>query len=325
MSSSVYNKKNAIEVPYKPCDVYRLLDHLYNQDHGQSPLLGDGLNPKHDLVNIQSHVTFGHKASGVQQVVKTEDGKYNVLLNNLSLAGMYGALPDTYGEDIADRRNQDMRDFLDIFHHRLMGLLYRFYRKNRVFLGSTDVKNNILGKILHSLTGMSLFQKPFQFQETGIFPLFNLFWKNNPSIMGVQELIRGYFHIKTRVVPFLGGWIYPDKEALSYLNKSHQALNKSLFIGRKTWDDTYGFMIGIGPMDFEKYMTFIPPMQQNFPILRQLLFYYVDNSYHVKLQLHLKADTVPAMCLGKRSYLNFTTWLSNTSTHIKDTQVMATI
>ena len=54
------NKKKTIEVPYKPCDVYRLLDHLYTADQNQSPLLGDSLNPKHDLVNILSHVTFGH-------------------------------------------------------------------------------------------------------------------------------------------------------------------------------------------------------------------------------------------------------------------------
>lgn len=312
-----------VEVPYKSCDVYRLLDHLYTQDRGESPLLGDGLNPKHDLVNIQSHITFGHKASGVQHVTQTADGKYSILLNNLSLAGMYGALPDTYGEEIADRKNQDMRDFLDIFHHRLMGLLYRFYRKNRIFLGSTNVKNNIVGKILHNLTGLSLFKKPFQFQETGIFPLFNLFWRNGASVSGVQDLISAYFHIKTKVIPFLGGWIYPDKSALSYLNKSYQALNQSLFIGRKTWDDTYGFTICIGPMDFEKYVTFIPSVQQNFPILRQLLLYYIGNSYHARLQLHLRSDTVPALCLGKRSYLNFTTWISPTSTHIKDTRVTA--
>jgi type VI secretion system protein ImpH len=321
----VFRKNKAIEVPYKPCDVYRLLDHLYTQDCGQAPLLGDGLNPKHDLVNIQSHITFGHKASGVQQVVQTEDGKYNILLNNLSLAGMYGALPDAYGEAIADRRNQDMRDFLDIFHHRLMGLLYRFYRKNRIFLGSTDVKNNIVGKILHNLSGMSLFKKNFQFQETGIFPLFNLFWRNNSSISGVRELISGYFHVKTKVIPFLGGWIYPDKSALSYLHKSYHALGKSLFIGHKTWDDTYGFTICIGPLDFEKYLTFIPPIQQNFPVLRQLLSYYTDNSYRIRLALHLKSDTVPALTLGKQSYLNFTTWLSPASTHVKDTRVMATV
>ncbi|MEK7654641.1 MAG: type VI secretion system baseplate subunit TssG [Pseudomonadota bacterium] len=321
----MHNKKNVTQVPYKPCDVYRLLDHLYTQDDGQSPLLGDALNPKHDLVNIQSHITFGHKASGVQQVVQTADGKYNVLLNNLSLAGMYGALPDTYGEEIADRKNQDMRDFLDIFHHRLMGLLYRFYRKNRIFLGSKNVKNNIIGKILHNLTGLSLFQKQFQFQETGIFPLFNLFWKNGSSISGVKELIRGYFHVKTKVVPFLGGWIYPDKKVLSYLNKSYQALGKSLFIGRKTWDDTYGFTICIGPLDFKQYVSFIPPMQQNFPTLKQLLFYYIDNSYHVRLQLYLKSDTVPALHLGKCSYLNFTTWLSPASLHVKDTHVTAVV
>lgn len=321
----MHNKKNVTEVPYKSCDVYRLLDHLYTQDDGQSPLLGDGLNPEHDLVNIQSHITFGHKASGVQQVVQMADGKYNILLNNLSLAGMYGALPDTYGEEIADRKNQDMRDFLDIFHHRLMGLLYRFYRKNRIFLGSKNVKNNIIGKILHNLTGLSLFQKQFQFQETGVFPLFNLFWKNGTSIAGVQELIRGYFHVKTKVVPFLGGWIYPDKDVLSYLSKSYQALGKSLFIGRKTWDDTYGFTVCVGPMDFETYVSFIPPTQQNFPILKQLVFYYIDNSYHVRLQLHLKSDTVSALRLGKRSYLNFATWLSPASTHIRDTRVTATV
>lgn len=319
------SKKKITKVAYKPCDVYRLLDHLYTQDQGKSPLLGDGLNPKYDLVHVQSHITFGHKASGVQNVEQTADGTYNVLLNNLSLAGMYGALPDTYGEEIADRRNQDMRDFLDIFHHRLMGLLYRFYRKNRIFLGSTNVRNNIVGKILHNLTGLSLFQKQFQFQETGVFPLFNLFWRNNASINGVQELVRGYFHVKTKVIPFLGGWIYPDKPVLSYLNKSYQALGKSLFIGRKTWDDTYGFTICIGPMDFKQYVTFIPPVQQNFPTLRQLLFYYIDNSYHIRLALHLKSDAVPALCLGKRSYLNFTTWMSPTSTHIKDMCVIATV
>lgn len=319
------NKKRLKEVPYKPCDVYRLLDHLYAQDQTQTPLLGDTLNPKHDLVNIQSHITFGHKASGVQHVVQEEDGKYTVLLNSLSLAGMYGGLPDAYGEEIADRHNQDMRDFLDIFHHRLMGLLYRFYRKNRIFLGSTNVKNTIVGKILHNLTGLSLFQKQFQFEETGILPLFNLFWRNAASISGVQELIRVYFQVKTKVTPFLGGWIYPDKKDLSFLNTSYHTLNHSLFLGRKMWDDTHGFTICIGPMTFEEYVTFIPPMQDKFPVLKQLLFYYADPSYHVHLRLHLKSETVPGLCLGKQSFLNFTTWLSPSTPYIKDTYVSASV
>ncbi len=329
----VVNISLPAKITYKSCDVYRLLDHLYARycrenkcKGGLEQRFGDNINPKKDLVHIQSHVTFGHKASSVQDIEESEDGSYTILLNHLSLAGVYGPLPDVYGEFIADKQNRDMRDFLDIFHHRLMALLYRLYRKNRVYLGSIDPRDNIIGRILHHLTGLSLFDgldasTPFHFRETGVYPLFSLFWKNGPSISGVKELVAGYFQVQTKVFPFLGGWVYLDRSEYNHLNQKYNVLNKDLVIGHKVWDDTYGFRVSIGPLDFETYLKFIPPMHQNFSVLKELLFYYVGSQYYVPLVLHLKSTKVPTLSLGQKSFLNFTTWISKENNQVKDTRV----
>lgn len=319
------SKVKSEKIVYKTCDIYRLLDHLYAHHQTNHPVLGDNTNPNKDLVAIHSHVTFGHKASGVQNITKTPDGQFDILINHLNLAGMYGPLPDVYGEEIAQHNNKDMRDFLDIFHHRLMALMYRFYRKNRIFLGSKNVHENIVGKILNHLTGLSLFHKEFKFHKAGIYPFFNLFWRNNPSLSGIRQLIGGYFKIHTKTTPFMGGWVYPLSDELSYLGGPYNKLSQTLFLGRKSWDNTYGFILHFGPLDFKTYLTFVPPIHENFPVLKDLLRYYAGNHYHIKLALHLKSSEVPGLKLGKKSFLNYTTWLTPTTIHIKDTVVSVQI
>ena len=109
---------------------------LLEQIRPQAAPLGEGARPNREAVRFTSRVRFDFPSTDIDDIRASESDRPNEMVVNLmGLAGCLGPLPAPYTEWILDRvREKDtaFRDFLDIFNHRLVSLLYRVRKVHRI-------------------------------------------------------------------------------------------------------------------------------------------------------------------------------------------------
>ena len=83
-------------------------------------------------------LSFAFPATDVERVERVGDGDgtrppYRVTVNFLGLYGESSPLPAFLTEELMadDPEDSPRRDFLDLFHHRLVSLFYRCWQKYR--------------------------------------------------------------------------------------------------------------------------------------------------------------------------------------------------
>ena len=124
-----------------------MLENLHREHRGRSSDhqfdghgVGRDVHPAHEVVRFRSLVSLGFPTAAIS-VVKSpspeslfdpEPAPTEMIVSFLGLIGPIGALPRHYTETMLERiREKDfsLRDFLDLFNHRLISLFYRAWEK----------------------------------------------------------------------------------------------------------------------------------------------------------------------------------------------------
>lgn len=122
--------------------------------------LGTDSLPKHEKIQLTVSQRLGYEANELTNVTPNGPNKKFVLQTNLiGLTGEQGVLPNHYSEWVIQRvRDNDtaMRDFFDIFNHRLLSLYYRCWQSYQLsaqlrLMSSTQ--SSPIQTVLSSLTG----------------------------------------------------------------------------------------------------------------------------------------------------------------------------
>jgi len=104
-------------------------------------------------------VGFDFSATAIQEILRDEDHPEPPVMvtNFFGLAGANSPLPTPLTELVLERlREKDagMRDFLDIFNHRLISILYRIRKLHRVGLSSTAPEDAPTARHLYAILGL---------------------------------------------------------------------------------------------------------------------------------------------------------------------------
>ena len=104
--------------------------------------VAEGVDPQKEAVHFHSRVGLEFPATAVDSIEPPEGpgGPADMIVNFFGLAGIQGPLPDWVTELVIDRgryRDSALRDFLDLFNHRLISMLYRARKKYRPALDHT--------------------------------------------------------------------------------------------------------------------------------------------------------------------------------------------
>src|SRR4051812_47471706 len=88
--------------------------------------------PGSEILHFGVVPSLSFPASEIFSLENRENSPPLMRVNFLGLVGPLGILPIYYTELVANRvqaRDNTLRDFLDIFHHRLISLFYRAWQK----------------------------------------------------------------------------------------------------------------------------------------------------------------------------------------------------
>jgi len=230
----------------------RLLEFIHTSygDHLASP--GEGPDPTKEVVHFRSTVKLDFPASDIatvqrkNNIPKREQPKAptEMSVNFLGLAGCLGALDIPSTELVLQRESQRdtaLKDFLDIFNHRLVSLLYRIRKHHRVGLGAATPGMDQVARYLYSLIGMDTprLKGRMHVRDRALLYYAGILAQQPRSMAGLERILADYFQVEVKTRQFVGEWCELEENQWTTIGESgtNQRLGRdTVIVGPHVWD-----------------------------------------------------------------------------------------
>lgn len=246
----------------------------------------------------------------------------------LGLTGPAGVLPQHYTQLLIERiRNKDysLRDFFDVFHHRLISLFYRAWRKYRHYIdyersaASGQIGQDLFTFCLFSLIGYGIeHHRGRQVVDDEAFLYYGGHFAHYPrNADSLERLLADYLDVPAQVLQFVGQWLYLEAEDQSSMGTAgstapaNNQLGVNVVVGRRVWGVESKFRVRLGPLNYRDFLDYTPRgkrLQQAAQMIRS----YAGPELDFDVQPVLRSDEVPRCHLGGsqgESYLGWNAWL----------------
>jgi type VI secretion system protein ImpH len=302
-------------------EAVRVLERVFPHRHA----VGRDANPAQEVVRFRSRLSLAFPPSAIHELTEVEGGDRPVEMTVafMGLTGPLGVLPRHYTELLLERtrrKDNTLRDFLDLFNHRVISLFYRAWEKYRFPIGyeravaqqrdDDDFSLNIFDLIGMGTKGM---RGRLDVGDEALLFYAGLLGQRPHSASALRGILRDFFEIPVEVRQFIGQWLHLSKENRTSLGgEANNSLGVNTIAGNRVWDQQARFRLCLGPLTFREFSRFLPA-SPTFRLLVQFARYIAGQEYDFDVQLILKADEVPKSQLGatgeRAPRLGWTTWL----------------
>jgi type VI secretion system protein ImpH len=243
-------------------------------------------------------------ASEIQALtLPSEASAGRLTVNFLGLVGPQGVLPHLYTEHAASRsraKDHAFRDFLDIFHRRVLGLFYRAWKKYRFTVAHETHHEDRLYDHLLDLAGFggAALRGRLPLRDGSLAFYAGLLAMRVRPADGLARLVGDYFDVPTSVEQFVGEWRGVGARGQCALGADDDSgrLGQAV-LGDAAWDPRSRVRLRLGPLTREQFDAFLPRGAAH-EELRSLVRVYAENQVGVEAQLVLASDQVPPCTLG---------------------------
>jgi len=287
--------------------------------------------PRQELVRFKQSTSLSFPSSDVLKLASREDGPPEMTVTFMGLVGIHGVLPRPYTELVLTRassRDAVFREFLDLFHHRVVSLFYLAWRKYRLLERDTD-QPNPLHTALAAMIGLGTkaVQSRQPFPDADLLYFAGLLAQQPRSAEALESALSEYFKIPVRVEQFIGGWYKLDSDALCTLDSSESETRQigiGSVVGDQVWEPQAKVRLVLGPLSRKRYSDFLPAGKDH-RALRSFVRFFSDE-VDFEAQLVLKARKTPPCRLGKTGECGPRLgWLSWITTRVIDRNPADTI
>jgi type VI secretion system protein ImpH len=296
----------------------RLFERLFPR---QAPV-GRYVSPSKEVLRFCAHVSMPFPASQIQRVEWPENRSPRVVINFMGLAGPSGLLPLYYTELIVERlRHKDpaLRDFLDIFNHRMISMFYKAWEKYRFGITYERGDRDTFSQHLMDLIGLGTkgLSHRLEVRDDSLLYYAGLLSLRPCSAAGIERILWDYFDVPVQVEQFVGAWHQLEESNLCRFeafiegesNPSEQ-LGGGAIVGDAIWNQQSGVRIKLGPMGLEQYLDFLPSGTAHQP-LKSFARFISRAEFDFEVQLILKKEDVPPCELASEEAaprLGWTSW-----------------
>jgi type VI secretion system protein ImpH len=291
--------------------------------------------PSAEAARFRAHLSLSFPPSQIFAVEPAGLTPPAMTVTFFGLTGPSGILPRHYTELLLRLQKESkgpegaaLRDWLDLFNHRLLSLFYRAWAKYRFHVHYARGEHlreepDSFTRALRSFVGLGM--PPLQrrlrvshwdadeakervlarLDDLTIVYYGGLFSQRPRSAVALQALLEDYFQMPVQVRQFVGQWLQLEPGSRSVLGPGdcNNALGSSTVAGERVWDVLGRIRLRLGPLDYRRFVDFIPdraptPARKAFFLLVHLVRLFVGPELTFDVQVLLKASEIPACCLG---------------------------
>jgi type VI secretion system protein ImpH len=301
---------------------------------------------EHELLRFRPDVSLGFPSTDVRRITKLRSHQgdaptYRIEVSFLGLYGVSTPLPLHYAIDILRAVGQaavpteekvdhdatigppetepmigstPVRDFLDIFHHRLISLFYRSwlkYRYDRSFgMPGRDSITDYLVWLIGA--GPALEQEDLGVEPLRLVRYAGLLTQRPHSAAGLEGTLLDYWKdLGVEVQPCVGRWVPVPTADQNEIGVANSRLGVDLTVGEALYDMSGTFSVVLGPMSWNEYISFLPDGTR-FHQTRSLVRYYCVDPLAFTFELRIRANEIPETQLtsdGQAGRLGYTSWI----------------
>ena len=291
---------------------------LLENAHPGLPRVGTSLRLRDDPIRFAQTPSLSFAPAALASFTPAESGAPPTLTQRFfGLFGANGPLPlhiTEYARERARRMPSDraLVRFLDMFHHRLLSLLYRAWAEAQPAVSLDRPDNDPFSRWVGSLAG---YGQPTLMGRDAVpdgarLAAVGILGRSVHGAEGLERILNDFFRVPVRVHQWQPHWMRLPEEAHSRigLRNAPVGLGQNAVIGAKVWDCQTRFRIEIGPLTLEQYKRFLPG-GESMKRLRDWVLNYVGYELSCEMHLVLRKDEVPAVQLGAAGALGWTSWL----------------
>jgi len=264
-----------------------------------------------ESIRFRPDATLASQVSEVVSVEKMQD-RFRLTTSFLGLYGPDSPLPDFYTEDIlaADPEESNVKDFLDIFHHRLLSLIYRCWLKYRYYLQYKPGGKDDFSSYIFSLTGILMPEMISHFEPVRILNYVGLMSQQSRSAKALESLLSDYFEAFISIEQCLSRWVTIGKEDRTALGVKNSQLDTNMAVGDRIFDRSGKFRISIYLTKLSDYTKFLPE-GDNFSAMSEIIQLFLNSPMDFDEELILAGDEVPMLLLSSSEGLQLgrASWL----------------
>ncbi len=284
-------------------------------------LVGGYGSPARETVRFETRPTLGFPASDVHDFAIREDGLPRLIVNFLGAAGALGTLHNVYTNLILDRsrsRDHTLRNFLDLFHHRLVSLFYLAWRKYHFALAYRKREQDKFTGYLLDIAGLGTpgLENRQAVHDHSLVYYAGLLGPQPRSAAALEQLLSDHFGVDVKVEQFVGGWYDLERNALCWMDDEDspsRRLGEGAIAGDAIFDQQARLRLRIGPLSLRMFKRFLPgggAWEQ----LSSLVLFYGQGQFDFEAQLVLSREDAPEYELGSEEEralpLGLCSWLS---------------
>ena len=291
---------------------------LLENAHPGLPRIGTSLRLRDDPIRFAQSPSLSFAPSALARF-KAGEGDAPPTLHQrfFGLFGANGPLPlhlTEYARERARRMPSDraLVRFLDMFHHRLLSLLYRAWAEASPAVSLDRPDDDPFSRWVGSVAGygQATLQGRDSVPDGARLAAAGILGRVVHGAEGLERILNDFFRVPVRVHQWQPHWMRLPEDALSRigLRSAPVALGQSAVIGAKVWDCQTRFRVEIGPLTLEQYKRFLPG-GESMRRLRDWVLNYIGYELSCEMHLVLKKEEVPAVRLGAAGALGWTSWL----------------
>jgi type VI secretion system protein ImpH len=300
----------------------RVLARLYPD---RAPVGGD-VDPADEVVRFRSDLALSFPRSEVQQAQPGDDyDPARLVVNFMGIAtpASFGSLPRRYAEEIralVRERNPALRDFLDLFNHRLVSLFLRARERNHPVIHVERGTQSVFGKALAAILGIATpgLAGRLAVDDHALYARAGLLALRPLPAAALEAVVASVFGVPAEVEPFHPARCAIEPEDQNRLGLANARLGQDLFVGSEIVLVESRFRLRLGPLVMADYAALLPD-QPGHRRLADLVRFATRGELDFDVQLVLAAEEVPALRIASGAeaagQLGWSSWLGTARPH----------